>query len=196
MEFPALPETETEVRTIAAVFQTPSRPPSVLLDVNASESNLKKVPLSTYRYLHFATHADLGGIVQGIQEPFLLLGQVENEPVDDGFLTLSEVLDFKIDADLVVLSACLTGRGKSLDGEGVLNFARAFQYAGARSVVTSLWEVPSKETVEYMTIFYNLIKEGKSKGEALMTARMKMKQKHPNPFFWAPFVLHGEQRAE
>jgi CHAT domain-containing protein/Tfp pilus assembly protein PilF len=193
LEFPPLPETETEVKTIARFFETLPEPPDILLNIFANESNFRKVPLKEYRYLHFATHADLGGMVQGIKEPFLLLGQVENNPGDDGFLTLTKVLDLNLDADMVVLSACLTGRGKAMEGEGVMNFARAFQHAGARSVVTSLWEVVSKETVEFMTIFYRNLKEGKSKGESLQHARTEMKNKYLNPFFWAPFILYGER---
>jgi CHAT domain-containing protein len=131
--------------------------------------------------------------VQGIKEPFLLLGQVENRGKDDGFLTLTEVLELKLDAELVVLSACLTGRGKMLEGEGVVNFARAFHHAGARSVLVSLWEVASDETVEYMKLFYRYLKEGKTKAEALRLARNKIKSKYPNPFYWAPFILHGER---
>jgi len=117
---------------------------------------------------------------------------MENEGKDDGFLTMSEVLDMKLDADKAVLSACVTGKGKIIEGEGVANFARAFQHVGVRSVVVSLWEVPSKETVEYMKIFYSYIKEGKSRAEALKLARTAIKAKYPNPFYWAVFILHGK----
>ena len=79
------------------------------------------------------------GRLQGINEPFLILGQVENTDEDDGLLALSEVLDLRLDAEMVVLSACVTGRGEATEGEGVVNFARAFHQAGARSVVVSLW---------------------------------------------------------
>ena len=187
-----LPETEGEVRQIAGLFNTQPNPPDILLRINANETTFKQTPLINYRYLHFATHGDLPGKLQGINEPFLLLGQVENQGDDNGFLTLSKVLGLKIDADMVVLSACMTGRGKVMEGEGVVNFARAFQHAGARSVVVSLWEVASQETVEYMTTFYRYLKEGKSRSEALSLARGAIKKKYPNPFFWAPFVLYGE----
>ncbi len=91
-----------------------------------------------------------------------------------------------------VLSACVTGRGKMMEGEGVVNFARAFQHAGARSVVVSLWEVASEETVEYMKTFYGYLKDGKGRAEALRLTRQHIKSKYPNPFYWAPFILHGE----
>jgi CHAT domain-containing protein/tetratricopeptide (TPR) repeat protein len=190
--FPPLPETEDEVRAIARIFGVKPQPPDVLLGLSASESGLQKIPLRQYRYLHFATHADLPGTVRGIREPFLILGQVENRGSDDGFLTLSEVLGLGLDADLVVLSACSTGRGKMMEGEGVANFARAFLYAGARSVVVSLWEVASEPAVQFMETFYGGLKAGKSKAEALRTARRVIKKKYPNPFYWAVFILHGE----
>ena len=83
--------------------------------------------------------------------------------------------------------------GKVMEGEGVVNFARAFHYAGAKSVVVSLWEVSSDETVEYMKAFYSQIKSGKGRSEALRLARDEIKRRYPNPFYWAPFILHGER---
>lgn len=187
-----LPETEEEVRTIAKLFNIQTKPPDILLGILANETNLRKSPLEKYRYIHFATHADSAGKVQGIEEPFILLGLVENRNKDDGFLTLSEVLGLKLRADLVVISACLTGRGKVMEGEGISNFARAFQYAGARTILISLWEVSSIETVEYMKNFYRYLRTGKDKREALRLARTEIKSKYANPFYWAVFILHGE----
>ena len=190
--YPPLPETEDEVLAIARLFAVEPRPPDVLLDLKATEASLRQSPLQDYRYLHFATHADLPGRVQGIREPFLLLGQVGNEGPDNGFLTLSKVLGLKLNAEMVALSACLTGRGKVMEGEGVVNFSRAFQHAGAQSVLVSLWEVASLEAVEFMTEFYGHLKEGKPRSEALKLARQAIKAKYPQPFFWAVFILHGE----
>jgi tetratricopeptide (TPR) repeat protein len=190
--YPALPETEDEVLAIARLFAIEPSPPDVLLDLKANETILRQSPLPEYRYLHFATHADLPGRVQGIREPFLLLGQVGNTGQDNGFLTLSKVLGLKLKAEMVVLSACLTGRGTVMEGEGVVNFSRSFQHAGAQSVLVSLWEVASLEAVEFMTRFYGHLKEGKPRGEALQQARREIKAKYPQPFFWAVFILHGE----
>lgn len=190
--YPPLPETEDEIKAIAKIFGIKPEQPDVLLNISATETNLRNTKLNDYRYLHFATHADLPGKVQGIKEPFIILGQVENKGRDDGFLTLSEVLELKLNADMVVLSACSTGSGRMMEGEGVANFARAFQHAGAKSVVVSLWEVASEPAVEYMKAFYTNLKEGKSRAEALKLARNGMKAKYPNPFYWAVFILHGE----
>jgi CHAT domain-containing protein len=192
LSYPPLPETESEVKSIAQLFGTSPQPPDILLHILANETRLRQTPLSRYRYLHFATHADLPGKLQGINEPFLLLGQVENTGKDDGLLTLSKVLNLHLDAEMVVLSACVTGRGSALEGEGVANFARAFHQAGARSVVVSLWEVASEATEEYMARFYRHLQAGKPKVEALALARKEIKARYPNPFFWAPFILHGE----
>lgn len=191
IEFPPLPETEIEVREIAKIMGVAAEPPQILLSVMANETNVKRTGLEKYRYIHFATHASLPGIIQGINEPFILLGQVENHG-DDGFLTLSEVASMKLNAEMVVLSACVTGVGKEVEGEGVVNFARAFQQAGTRSVVVSLWEVASEPAVEYMKTFYGHLKSGKSRAEALRLARNAIKAKYHNPFYWAVFILHGE----
>lgn len=191
IEFPPLPETEEEVRKIADIMGIKPEPPQVLLFVMANETNLKNAGLEKYRYIHLATHASLPGMVQGINEPFILLSQVENRG-DDGFLTLSEVTNMKLNADMVVLSACVTGVGKEVEGEGVVNFARAFQQAGAKSVVVSLWEVASEPVVEYMKIFYSHLKSGKKRAEALRLTRGEIKMKYPNPFYWAVFIIHGE----
>ncbi len=191
LEFPPLPETEQEVREIARIMGVKPTPPQILLSVFASETNLKKAGLEKYRYIHFATHASLPGMIQGINEPFILLGQVENQG-DDGFLILSEVAGMRLNADMVVLSACVTGVGKEVEGEGVVNFARAFQQAGARAVVVSLWEVASEPTVEYMKTFYSHLNSGKSMSEAMKLTRSEIKAKYPSPFYWAVFILHGE----
>jgi len=79
-----------------------------------------------------------------------------------------------------------------VEGEGVVNFARAFQQAGAESVVVSLWEVASEPAVEYMKIYYSQLKAGKNRAEALRLARNEIKAKYPDPFYWAVFILHGE----
>lgn len=190
--YSSLPETEDEVREIARLFGVKPEMPEVLLNISANETNFRNTFLKDYRYIHLATHADLPGKVQGIKEPFIILGQVENRGKDDGFLTLSEVLELKFDADMVVLSACSTGKGKMMEGEGVANFARAFQHAGAKSVLVSLWEVASEPAVEYMKAFYGHLKAGKSRAEALRLARNAIKAKYSNPFYWAVFILHGE----
>jgi len=187
-----LPKTLDEVQGISELFNIQIPSPHVLFGIDANETQLKKKDLKNYRYIHFATHGDRGRKIQNINEPFLLLGQVENKGNDDGFLTISEVMDWKLNADMVTLSACLTGSGKFMSGEGVMNFARAFQQAGAKSVLVSLWEVDSEYSATFMKTFYKAIKDGKSKEEALKIARKEIRKKTSHPFYWAPFVLYGE----
>lgn len=192
--YPLLWGSQDEVKEVAQIWGVKLLPPHVLLGVSASETSLRQTPLQNYRYLLFATHAEVGGKVQGKKEPFILLGQVMNDDEkDDGFLTQSEVLDMELNAQMVVLSACHTGQGEVMEGEGVINFARAFQHAGARSVLVSLWEVKEKIAVKFMSKFFSYLNEGKGRGEALRLARQAVKKRCENyPYLWAVFILHGE----
>lgn len=110
----------------------------------------------------------------------------------EGIMTADKIvgLDLK-DTELVVLSACETGVGNIEKGDGVYGLKKAFALAGAKSLVTSLWSVPSIETTELMTQFYSLLSEGKSKSEALREAKLGMLKKKENPFYWGAFVLSG-----
>ena len=121
-----------------------------------------------------------------------MLTLVENKPPDDGFLTFSKVLQLKLDADLVTLAACMTGVGQMMQGEGVLNFARAFQQAGARSVMVTLWNIPVEESLKFYRTFYQGLKEGKTRLQALQAARKSVREKEPHPYFWSGIILHGE----
>jgi CHAT domain-containing protein len=108
-----------------------------------------------------------------------------------------EVFNLKLPAELVVLSACQTGLGKEVRGEGLVGLTRGFMYAGAPRVVVSLWSVSDEGTAELMTSFYRgLLKEGKRPAEALQAAQVSMlkEQKFASPFYWAAFTLQGEWR--
>ncbi len=190
--YPPLPRTEAAIQEIAQLFEIKPEPPDVLLGRQANETQLRQAPLPEYRYLHFATHADLTDKVQGRLEPFILLGQVDNTPPDDGFLTLSEVLDLDLGAQMVVLANGRTGRGQAMEGEGVVNLARAFQYAGARSVLVNLWEVDPTVTLEFLKKFYGYLKDGKTRTEAQRLARFDLRMAYPDPLFWAGFIMYGE----
>jgi len=192
LQFPPLPETRQTVTELAALFQVKPQPPQVLLDVQATESQVRQAPLNQYRYLFFGTHGFLADNLAGLQEPTLVLSQVENKPPDNGFLTFHKVLQLKLDADLVALAACMTGVGRVTQGEGVLNFARAFQQAGARSVMVALWNIPVEESLKFYSSFYKALKEGRPKLEALKAGRQAVRAKEPHPYFWAGLILHGE----
>jgi len=192
LEFPPLPETRQTVLELAALFQEKPQPPQVLLDVFATETKVRQANLGQYRYLFFGTHGFLADKMAGVQEPTLVLTQVENKAPDNGFLSFSKVVQLKLDADLVTLAACMTGVGQVMQGEGVLNFARAFQQAGARSVMVALWNIPVDESLKFYHDFYQALKSGKTKIEALKTARQAVRAKEGHPYFWSGLILHGE----
>jgi len=121
----------------------------------------------------------------------------------DGFLQMSEIFNLRLDANLVVLSACDTGTGKLRRGEGLIGLTRAFMYAGTPSVAASLWKVNDQSTSLFMEFFYQNLKEGQSKADALRQAKKHLmqtrawsdtvseEQSFAAPYFWAPFVLIG-----
>lgn len=112
---------------------------------------------------------------------------------------MREIMRLRLNADLVTLSACSTGLGKLFDGEGMIGLTRAFRYAGADSVVVSMWNVSDSATAELMRSLYQNLKNGLPKDEALRQAKLKL-LKGPqatwhHPYFWAPFVLTGERES-
>ncbi len=110
-------------------------------------------------------------------------------------LYFSEIYNLKIPSELAVLSACNTGNGNYKDGEGIMSVARAFTFAGIKSTVISLWQVPDKETSEIMVSFYENLKDGQSKDDALANAKLDFIKKNPmknHPFYWAGFVVNGD----
>lgn len=191
--FTALPETRTEVQAIGGMFG--GEKVELLLGEHALESRIKKTDLTGYQYLHFATHGVIGNEVPGLQEPALVLG---SEPGEDGFLTMSEVSKLKLNAEMTVLSACNTGSGEFVEGEGVMGMSRSFLGAGSRSVVVSLWQVGSKATERLMVTFYRHLRSGKDAAASLREAKLELLEQaaksnpaETHPFFWAPFILLG-----
>jgi CHAT domain-containing protein/Tfp pilus assembly protein PilF len=173
----------------------------VLTGLQASEAAVKaaseKGLLARARYVHFATHGILG--LDTGQPPALVLSLVGNDGardedggINDGFLRLDEVTRLRLNADLVVLSACETGKGRLYAGEGVSGLARAFLYAGSRGVVCSLWAVDDRETAAFMADLYGGLKDGKAAADALRAAKLAMIRAGKPPVYWAPFILIGE----
>ena len=115
---------------------------------------------------------------------------------EDGALQMSEVMRLKLNADLVTLSACRTGLGQLLSGEGIIGLTRAFLYAGSESVVVSLWNVNDIATASLMKVFYKKLQQGLRKDDALRQAKLELlrgpQQAWRHPYYWAPFVLVGE----
>jgi CHAT domain-containing protein len=115
------------------------------------------------------------------------------EAAEDGMLTAEDVTGMDLlDTELVVLSACDTGLGEVRRGEGVFGLRRAFQLAGARTLVMSLWKVPDEQTRELMVEFYRHLLAGAGRAEALRQAQLTMKARYADPFFWGAFICQGD----
>ena len=162
------------------------------MGLDASEAAVKHEKLSEYRRVHFATHAVIDEEIPARSGVVLSLVDTGEE---DGILRMPEIFNLELNADLVVLSACRTGLGKLIKGEGMVGLTRAFMYAGTPRVAVSLWEVNDLATADFMKAFYRHMKAGESAGMALRAAKLSMihsgARDYRHPYFWAPFVLVG-----
>jgi CHAT domain-containing protein len=199
---PALPETADELRAVAK--QLEAEPDDIKLGQAATVTDVKHQRLGNYRVVYFATHALVAGDVEKFAkvkaEPALVLS-IPDKPSDedDGLLRASDVALLKMNADFVVLSACNTAAGDKPGAEALSGLARAFFYAGAKSLIVSHWEVDSDSTVALMTGLFDALKANPhlSHAEAQRLAILRMIQDPPNPEwaqprFWAPFVVVGD----
>jgi CHAT domain-containing protein len=165
---------------------------AVYIGKDATEERFKKDG-SKYRIIHFATH----GMANDRDPDFSLLAFTEiRDSVENEFLYVSDLYNLKLNADLVVLSACETGLGEIRRGEGVISLARGFSYAGAKSIFTTLWSVNDQSTAMIIESFYKYLKEGKEKDEALHLAKSDFiksaDSNRAHPFLWAPYILIGD----
>jgi CHAT domain-containing protein len=189
--FSRLPHAEREVREIAALFRPDRR--TILINEAGTETAVKSVHLRDYQILHFACH----GFVDE-EEPMrsALILALDHETSEDGFLQAREIGALDLDADMVVLSACRTAHGSLKRGEGVLDLARCFIRAGARTVVASLWGIDDRATSVLMKDFYGALIQGSAKGQALRSAKLRMiRSGEDHPFYWAGFILNGDGQS-
>jgi len=166
------------------------------IDFKANRATATGGELSKYRYVHFATHGYLDSERPDLSAVVLSLVDEQGKP-QDGFLRGHEIYNLNLPAELVVLSACQTGLGKEIKGEGLVGLTRGFMYAGAARVVVSLWNVNDKATADLMTKFYEkMLKQGERPAAALRAAQVEMwKQKQwQSPYYWAAFTMQGEWR--
>jgi CHAT domain-containing protein/Tfp pilus assembly protein PilF len=164
------------------------------LDFKASLDTVTGAKLSQYRIVHFATHGLLNSLHPELSG--LVLSLVDEQGrARPGFLSLETIYNMTLPVDLVVLSACETGLGKEIQGEGLLGITRGFMYAGASRVVASLWNVNDAATAQLMAKFYNgIFKDHLQPAAALRRAQVEM-WKHSRwnlPYYWAGFVIQGE----
>jgi CHAT domain-containing protein/predicted negative regulator of RcsB-dependent stress response len=191
--FGRLLSTRREAAAILALV--PERERMQALDFEASRTTALRPEIGEYRIVHFATHGMLNNIHPELSGLVLSLVD-EAGRQQDGFLRLQDIYNLKLSADLVVLSACQTGLGKEIKGEGLVGLTRGFMYAGAPRLVASLWKVDDRATSELMKRFYQglLGPEGLRPAGALRQAQLSIwKQKQwQAPYYWAAFVLQGE----
>ncbi|MGD1950093.1 MAG: CHAT domain-containing protein [Leptolyngbyaceae cyanobacterium] len=181
-----LPGAEAEAIAIAPILNT-----DPLLGAAATET-LVRERLADADIIHLATHGLLDE-QNGLSSAIALTPTSEKRDIDqpnDGLLTAQEVMQLNLKADLVVLSACHTGRGK-ITGDGVVGLSRSFLAAGANNLVASLWAVPDDATAMLMTEFYQQLQTEPDKAAALRQAMLSTLAEHPDPRDWAAFFLIG-----
>ena len=199
-----LPETADELCEVARTSGVPdaSLDKAVRLGKAASEAAIKRASsrgvLKNYRVIHFATHGALAGEIEGTSEPGLILTPPRKATRgDDGYLSASEVAALQLDADLVILSACNTAAGGAESAEALSGLARAFFYAGARSLLVSHWYVDSQATVQLITRAFKALRQDARIGRAgalrrAIVALIDSEDRTWHPAYWAPFVVVGE----
>jgi len=175
-----LPYSDVEIDNAALFFPDALK----LSRGEASETNVKE-KASSYEVLHFATHATFDN-----DDPFNSSLLLASDGVNDGKLTVEEIYQLQLKPSLVVLSACETGLGKYSAGDEIIGFYRAFMYAGAKSIIATLWPIADEASSFLINEFYQSLKKN-SLGESLRMAQLKTKEQYPNPVNWAGFVLVG-----
>lgn len=175
-----LPAAESEARGIAGQNQTST----LLLGKEATETRFRSLAPNFAR-LHFATHGEFRA-ERPLQSGLLLAKDARH----DGRITVGEIYDLELNADLVTLSACETGLGDIRSGDDVVGLTRGFLYAGGRSIVASLWKVADDSTARLMEAFYRNL-EGGNTQDALRKAQIETRASYPSPFYWAAFQLMG-----
>jgi CHAT domain-containing protein len=188
-----LPGTEQETQNIFNLYNQKNKKAQLLLYDKANENYLKSGNLNQFKIIHFATHGFANS------EKPELSGIILNQDTtggEDGILYSGELYNLKMNADLVVLSACETGLGKIRKGEGIIGLTRALLYAGAKNIVVSLWQVSDKSTSDLMIDFYKNITENEKQNhsKSLQQAKLKMinESNYAHPFYWSPFILIGK----
>ncbi len=208
-----LPGVKKEASAIANLW--PGFLKGFFMDINANELRIKS--LRSPKWLHLATHGLFmpdeskwttlvrqGPIGRAVEQHIPLIESqnplrngvlalaARPESKEDGFLTALEIMNMDLrGTDMVVLSACDTGRGKIRNGEGVFGLRRAFTIAGARTLIMSLWKVGDESTALLMEYFYQELKKDLSKPDALRQAKLRFRKEKPEPYFWAGFVCIG-----
>jgi CHAT domain-containing protein/tetratricopeptide (TPR) repeat protein len=181
-----------EAAAIAALVPGDSR--MVALDFAANKTTVESAAMGQYRILHYATHSIVDTEHPELSGIALSMVDTRGQPVD-GYLRLFEIYKLKLQADLVVLSACRTALGREIKREGMMSITRGFMYSGCPRVVSSLWNVDDKATAELMKLFYNgMLVDRLRPAAALRAAQIAMWKRRccSQPYFWGAFIIQGE----
>jgi CHAT domain-containing protein len=189
-----LPGTLEELKQLEKLFK--GQKPRIYKQTDATETKLqslnKQGVLAQYRYLVFSAHGYLSPQVPVLSS--LVLGQMDNPEGIDGYVTAGEWPGYDLKSDLMVLSACETGLGEVVGGEGVMGLPYALFVAGNKNTLLTLWSISDNITTEFMTSFFRKLKAGKGQIEALTATKREFLNKgepYNNPKYWAAFVLYG-----
>ena len=178
-----------EVQSISRYFKG-----TILTGSEATKNTFQQLA-PNFGIIHFATHAIINN--ESTDRSYLALAKDEDD-IDDDHLYIRDLYNTKLPAELVVLSACETGLGELKKGEGIISLARGFSYAGAHAVITSLWSVSDQANVDLMQRFYENLKRGKSKDDALRLAKLSFIQDDESafraPFYWASTIAIGDMK--
>jgi CHAT domain-containing protein len=183
--------TEKETQSISKYFKNTS-----FLGAKATEQQFRK-SVSKYPIIHVASH----GLVDTTNSLYskLLFSPFDLDSINDGFLSTREILGLSIPAKMVVLSACNTGSGSVLDGEGVMSLSYGFFYAGAQSLIMTLWTANDQSTATIMDGFYQGLSQGESKSQSLRNSKLLYLEKSnslsSHPYYWSHFVVSGSNTA-
>lgn len=194
VNFERLKFTRHEAEQILALV--PANKAKSAFDFTASRNTATSKDLSQYNIIHFATHGILNSKHPELSGIVLSLFDDKGMP-QNGFLRLHDVFNLNLKAELVVLSACKTGLGEEVKGEGLVGLTRGFMYAGSPRVVVSLWSVDDQATSELMKAFYQkMLQQGLKPAAALRTAQLEIwrTKRYAAPYYWAAFTLQGEWR--
>ncbi|AFY37701.1 Tetratricopeptide TPR_1 repeat-containing protein [[Leptolyngbya] sp. PCC 7376] len=188
-----LPGTRTEAQGILELLPNNTETLKAF-DFEANRDILMGDRLQNYELIHIATHGFLNASEPELSGLVLSLFD-ENQQLQNGFLRLNDVFNLKLNANLLVLSACETGLGENVQGEGLVGLSRGFMYAGVPRIVMSLWQVSDEATAEFMTRFYrNLLEEKLTAAAALKETQREMREETQwtHPYYWSAFILQGE----
>ncbi|MBO7476927.1 MAG: CHAT domain-containing protein, partial [Salinivirgaceae bacterium] len=189
-----LASSESEVRNIFNMFKENKQPAKACMWGAANRLNFSSDSVAKYRYIHLATH----GFVNS-EKPELSGVQLSHLQGDsqEGVLYSNDVYGLKLNCDLLVLSACETGLGKIMKGEGIVGLSRAFIYAGSKNLLVSLWKVSDNSTSQMMVEFYRQLLNEKGEhnyAELLQKAKQMLilDKNYARPYYWAPFIIIGD----